>query len=69
MHLCLCSGAYYSYYALAQMPRTSLRTGIQRIIMMWHFGVDDITPRPSKPHALKHACAWANSLEGPTTEL
>ena len=50
------------------MPRASLRTGIQRIIMMWHFGVDNIMPRPSKLHALKCACAWANSLERPTTK-
>jgi hypothetical protein len=37
----------YGFYALARMPRVSLRTYIQRIVMMWHNGVDDTTPRPS----------------------
>ena len=43
-------GVYYStygFYALARMPRVSSRTYIQRIIMMWHNGVDDTTLRPS----------------------
>ena len=30
------------------MPGVSLRMRIQRIVMMWHFGVDDIIPRSSR---------------------